>query len=90
MASAHIEIAGTASRLSSDIRGAVDQLEALQDKFSDVKAIMDQVALGSDWDALALKLGTSAADAEAVYNLFGSATVEINGTFLTQLQGRLG
>jgi hypothetical protein len=90
MASAHIEITGTASRLSADVRSAVDQLEALQDKFSDIKAILDQVAMGADWAALATYLGVSAANAEAVYNLWGSATTEINGTFLTQLQARLG
>jgi len=90
MASAHIEITGTASRLSSDVRNAIDSLEALQNQFSDIKAIMDQVAMGSDWDSLATKLGISAADAETVYNLWGSANTEINATFLTQLQGRLG
>lgn len=90
MASAHIEITGTASRLSADVRSAIDQLEALQDRFTDLKAIMDQVALGGDWAALATKLGVTAAEAEAVYNIWGSATTEINGTFLTQLQGRVG
>lgn len=90
MATAHIEITGTASRLSADVRQAIDQLESLQNKFGDIKSIFDQVAMGGDWDALALKLGTSAADAEAVYNLWGSANLEIAGTFLTQLQARLG
>lgn len=90
MSTAHIEITGTASRLSSDVRQAVDQLEALQNKFGDIKAIMDQVAMDGDWEALATKLGTSVADAEAVYNLWGSANLEIGGTFLTQLQSRLG
>ena len=90
MASAHIEITGTASRLSADVRSAVDQIETLQNRFSDIKAIMDQVALGGDWDTLATYLGVSAADAEAVYNLWGSATTEINAVFLTQSQGRLG
>jgi len=90
MSSSHIEITGTASRLAADVRVAVDNLELLQDRFSDLKAIMDQVALGADWPALATKLGVSEADAEAVYNLWGSATTEINAAFLTQLQGRLG
>ncbi len=90
MASAHIEITGTASRLAADVRNAVDNLELLQDRFGDIKAIIDQVALGGDWAALAEKLGVSAADAEAVYNLWGSATTEIGAAFLTQLQARLG
>ena len=90
MSSAHIEITGTASRLSADVRSTIDQLELLQDRFNNIKAIMDQVALGADWPALATKLGVSEVDAEAVYNLWGSATTEINAAFLTQLQGRLG
>ena len=90
MASAHIEISSTASRLSADTRQAVDQLRTLQDRFTDIKAIFDQVALGGDWTSLATKLGTSEADAQAVYNLWGSATTEIGGSFLTQIVGRLG
>ena len=90
MSSHHIEITGTASRLAANVRAAVDTLERLQNDFSDLKAIMDQVAMGSDWDALAEKLGTSAADAEAVYNIWGSANTEIAGTFLSQLQARVG
>lgn len=90
MSSVHIEITSTASRLSADVRSAIDRLEALQDDFANVKAIMDQVAMGGDWATLATYLGTSAADAEAVYNLWGSANVEIAAAFLTQLQARLG
>ena len=90
MASAHIEITSTASRLSADVRSAIDRLEALQDDFANVKSIMDQVAMGGDWATLATYLGTSAADAEAVYNLWGSANTEIRASFLTQIQARLG
>lgn len=90
MASAHIEITGTASRLSADVRRAVDALEGLQGQFQDIKDILDQVALGEDWTSLAAKLGVSEADAQTVYNLWGSATTEIQGTFLSQLQARLG
>ena len=90
MASAHIEITSTASRLSADVRSAVDRLEALQDDMANVKSIMDQVAMGGDWATLATYLGTSAADAEIVYNLWGSASTEIAGAFLTQIQARLG
>jgi len=90
MASQHIEVPSTASRLSADVRRAIDDLEALQDAFANIKAIFDQVAYGGDYVSLATKLGTSEADAETVYNIWGSATTEIAGTFLTQLQSRLG
>lgn len=90
MATAHIEIPSTASRLSSGVRSAIDRLETLQDDFANIKAVMDQVAMGGDWAALATYLGISAADAEIVYNLWGSGESEIRATFLSQIQARLG
>lgn len=90
MASAHIEVPATASRLSADVRSAIDRLQSLQDDFASVKAVMDQVALGADWAALAVKLGVTAAEAEACYNLWGSANTEIRAAFLSQLTARLG
>ena len=90
MSSVHIEISSTASRLSADVRRAIDNLESLQDQFANIKAIFDQVAYGGDYATLATYLGTSEADAETVYNLWGSANTEIVATFLAQLQARLG
>jgi len=90
MATAHIEITGTASRLSAEVRQAIDSLRREQDSFQKVKDIMDQVAMGSDWAALATKLGVSEIDAETVYNLWGSANAEIRATFITQILARLG
>lgn len=87
---AHIEITGTASRLSADVRSAIDRLEALQSDFAEIKAILDQVALGGDFASLGTYLGVSENDAEAVYNLWGSANTEIHETFLAQVQARLG
>ncbi len=90
MSNAHIEIPGTASRLSADVRNAVDRLETLQSDFQEIKNIFDQVAAGGDWGALGTYLGVNEAAAESVYNLWGSANTEIRATFLTQLQARLG
>ena len=90
MASQHIEVPSTASRLSADVRSAIDALEALQDQFANIKAIFDQVAYGGDYASLAIKLGVSEAEAETVYNLWGSAETEIRATFLAQLQARMG
>lgn len=90
MASAHIEISSTASRLSADARRAIDDLQRDQNAFAKVKSVMDQVALGGDWASLATKLGVTQAEAEAVYNLFGSANTEIRATFLAQITARLG
>lgn len=72
------------------MRQSIDSLRRVQEDWQKVKDIMDQVALGGDYVALATKLGTSAADAEAVYALWGSANTEIRATFLTQIAARLG
>lgn len=86
----HIEIVSTASRLGADTRSMISQLQAVQDACDKVKAISDQVAAGGDWAALALKLGTTAAEAESVYNLVGSVNTELHATFITQALSRLG
>lgn len=76
------------TRARSEMFSAFQAYQALQRRVQDLQ---DEVtALGGDWAALATKLGVSVGDAEAVYNLWGSATTEINAAFLTQLQGRLG
>lgn len=90
MASSHIEVVATASRLGSDTRQLISQLQTVVDLCDKVKAISDQVALGGDYEALAAKFGCTVADAEAVYNLLGSVAIELHGTFLTQTLGRLG
>ena len=90
MATAHIEVVSTASRLGADVRTLITQLQRVVDDVDKVKAISDQVALGGDFAALAAKLGTSPEEAEAVYNLVGSVATELHGTFITQTLSRLG
>ncbi len=90
MATAHIEVVSTASRLGTDVRTLITQLQRVVDDVDKVKAISDQVALGGDFAALAAKLGTSPEEAEAVYNLIGSVATELHGTFITQTLSRLG
>ena len=90
MATAHIEVVSTASRLGTDVRTLITQLQRVVDDVDKVKAVSDQVALGGDFAALAAKLGTTAAEAEAVYNLIGSVATELHGTFITQTLSRLG
>jgi len=90
MATAHIEVVSTASRLGADVRTLITQLQRVVDDVDKVKAISDQVALGGDFAALAAKLGTSPEEAEAVYNLIGSVATELHGTFITQALSRLG
>lgn len=90
MTSAYIDITSTASRQSSETRAAIDQLQNVVDKFDELKAMFDQAALDSDWVALGALLGVSAAQAETVYNLWGSAVTELHGTFISQLLSRCG
>lgn len=89
MASAHIEV-GTATRLSSELRGLVDSLQRVKDDAENAKAVYDQLALGGDWVALGGALNVNAADAEAIYNTLGSVVAELGGTFIGQFLGRLG
>jgi len=94
MASTHILITGTAGDLSADVRSFVDRLTALVDDGVNIKAVMDQVAAGGDWAALATYLGLSGenagANAEAVYNMLGSVNTELAGVFIGQLTSRCG
>lgn len=91
MASAYIDISTSASRISSQARSAIDQLKRVKDDFDNLKLTLDQIALGSDFTALAGYLGVTAAQAEAVYNLWGSANAELQGaTFIAQLLSRCG
>lgn len=89
MASAYIDI-GTSTRQSSQTRSAIDQLQRTVDTFDQLKGLFDQAALGADWVSLGALLGVSAANAETIYNLWGSASTELHATFITQLLGRCG
>lgn len=88
--SSHIEISSTASRLSADVRRAIDDLQRVQDEFAEIKNVADQVALGADWASLATKLGTSQADAETAYNLVTAAQTALEAAALTAVTSRLG
>jgi len=88
--SAHITIAPGASRYSASMVQFIAQLQAVVDQVDTLKNVGDQIALGGDWDALAAKLGTTAAEAEAVYNLLGSVRTELNSPLIAQFLARLG
>ena len=90
MSTQHIEVVSTASRLGADVRAFVGDLQRVQDAGDKIKAVADQVAFGGDYAALAAKLGCTAAEAEAVYNLLGSVNGELHGTFTAQLLSRCG
>lgn len=87
MTSAYIDI-GTATRQSGETRSAISQLQNVVDEFDRLKSMFDQAALGEDWVALGALLNIAPADAQIVYNLWGSAVTELHATFITQLLGR--
>jgi len=90
MASQHINIEGTASRLAADVRRFVDQLRALQALGIKVKDISDQYATGADWASLAAAYGTTAADAEIVYNLITNVQDDLDAADVNALIDRVG
>lgn len=90
MASQHIEILSTASRLSAEARILIDSARALQERTQKVKDIFDQVSSGGDWAALATKLGTDATDAETVYNLITNIVDDLNTSDFNAVIDRLG
>lgn len=90
MASAHIEVSGSATRLNGELRAFVDLLRQTCERGAKLKAIADQAALGGDWGGLSAAFGLSEADAETVYNLLGSVNTELAGAFISQMRARLG
>lgn len=92
MASAHIELTGTETRLAGQYRNWIDRLQAVVEDAAKHKAVMDQAAAGSDWPGLRAAYGFSSdADAEAAYNLLGSVNTTLStDAFVAQLLSRLG
>lgn len=92
MASAHIELTGTETRLAGQLRGWVDRLQQVVEDAEKHKAVMDQAASGADWPGLRAAYGfASDPDAEAAYNLLGSVnTTPSTDAFIAQLLSRLG
>ena len=90
MASTHIEIPSTASRLSALVRRTVDNGRRFQEDIEQIVDIAQQVASGGDWDALSGKLGTTAGEAETVYNLFVALNTALDAAVLNNVLDRLG
>lgn len=92
MASAHIELTGTETRLAGQFRNWVDRLQGVVEDAAKHKAVMDQAAAGPDWPGLRAAYGfASDADAEAAYNLLGSVNTTLAGdAFIAQLLSRMG
>jgi len=90
MASQHIEIPSTASRLSALVRRTVDNGRRFQEDIEQIVDIAQQVASGGDWDALATYLGTSAADAETAYNLLVALHSALGVAVFNNVLDRLG
>ena len=89
--SAHI-YPTTQTRLAGELNTLVSQMQDVHARAEKLKLILDQIAIGGDYASLATELGyTTAADAEAAYNLLGSALADdINGSFYTQMISRMG
>ena len=91
MASTHI-YPSTTTRLGGKVNSLVASMQRVRAEAQELKDVADQIALGGDWEALATAWGyASAADAEAAYNLLGSALADdIKGAFYSQVISRMG
>lgn len=90
MASAYIDISGTATTHSGELLSFIRQLRQLAEQAAELKGRYDQMAMGGDWAALAAFLSLPQTDAEAIYNLMGSVNTELHAAFITQLTARAG
>ena len=92
MASTHI-YPSTQTRLAGELTSLVRKMREIDADLPQLKAILDQIAMGGDWASLAAELGfTEATDAETAYNLIGSLVVEIENSspFWKQVISRMG
>ena len=90
MASAYIPVSPTATQHSGELYAFIRQLRQIVEQCAELKGKYDQMAMGGDWSSLAAYLGLSETDAQAVYNIIGSANTELHGTFISQLLARAG
>ena len=90
MATQHIEITGTSSRLASKTRQLIDQLRQVQELAAEVNDINQQVASGGDFTALGGQLGVTAGNAEIVYNLIVAVQTPLNTSDVNSVIDRLG
>ena len=92
MASTHIELTGTETRLAAQYRSFIDQLQRIVQDAARHKAVMDQAAAGGDWLGLRAAYGFSSdADAEVAYNLHTATNTKLStDADIVQLLGKLG
>jgi hypothetical protein len=93
MATQHIPINSSASRLASQTQSLVDTARSLQEQATKVVRIMEQVKTGDDWTSLAAYLGVAGGDvvkAQAVYNLLIAFQAVINKANYDLFIDRLG
>lgn len=90
MASTHVNIESTASRLSAQVRNLVDEARRTYEDADKVKNICDEVQTGGDWAALAEKLGTTTASAQVVYTLLTAFLTAVKTADYRAVINRLG
>ena len=89
MPNQHIEI-NQAVRLGAVLFNAVSGLQPTLDKFANVKAIMDQVAVGGDWAAIEAQFGVPSGNGEIVYNLVTACNNALHTVEIETVTERLG
>jgi len=91
MASTHIYPV-TQTRLAGEVTSLVRKMREIDKDLPQLKAILDQVAFGDDYQSLATETGYAGApEAQTVYNLLTSLAVELkNSPFWNQTISRMG
>jgi hypothetical protein len=96
MSSAHFRPT-TQTRLAGEMNGYIQSMRGLDANLPQFKAILDQIAAGGDYAALAAELGfpntqEGIEDATSAYNLIGSLVVELGtqSPFWKQVISRMG
>lgn len=90
MASQHIEINGTATRLNGELRRFTDGLRDIMNDHERLLGIFAEISNGGDWDALGDALDLSVADAQTVASYLSAIEDEMTATQLVTFVNRLG
>jgi len=86
------------TRLAGELTGNVRKMREIDAALPQLKAILDQIAMGGDWASLSAELGFpppvegQTSEAETAYNLLGSLVVELQNSspFWKQVISRMG
>lgn len=90
MASQHIEITGTETRISGDLRRFIDTLRRAMNEHERLLGVLDEAYTGNDANGLAVALGLPSAQAMTVRTYLAAIQDEMTASQLVTFVNRLG